>query len=247
MVGDSHARCSKLQHGRVDRTTWLGLSVGFAAIEGIDGVRGGRTGVDDEDWLAMRRSVTGLVDLKPAVVAIWIGGNAMTKKPAAPSPTASPVVAHQEAAERGSKVAAHVSRFIAFVREVLPDVVPLILGPVPPHLADEHAVAACRSMAELLRVTAKNNLALFLDVEAELRAHYATESARQSPICIPSAWVAGGVAGKPPPVQRDAPKLPEHAYTEDNVHISKRGYQTLCREISRILESLIVSAAVQPK
>ena len=150
MVGDSHARCSKVQHGRVDRTTWLSLGVGFAAVEGNDGVRGGRTGVEDEDWLAMRRSVMGLVDSKPAVAAIWIGGNAMTQKPAA-----SPVVAHQDAAERGSKIAEHVARFIAFVREALPDVAPLSSGPVPPHLADQQAVAARRSMAELLRITAK--------------------------------------------------------------------------------------------
>ena len=233
MVGDSHARCSKFQHGRVDRTTWLGLGVGFAAVEGNDGVRGGRTGVEDEDWLAMRRSVMGLVDSKSAVAAIWIGGNEMTQKPAA-----SPVVAHHDAAERGSKIAEHVARFIAFVREALPDVAPLSSGPVPPHLADQQDVAVCRSMAELLRITAKNNLALFLDVEAALRANYATETAGQSPICVPSAWVAG----KPPPVQRDAPTLPEHAYTEDNLHISKRGYQTLCREISRALESMVVSA-----
>ena len=160
----------------------------------------------------------------------------MTQKPAA-----SPVVAHHDAAERGSKIAEHVARFIAFVREALLDVAPLSSGPVPPHLADQQDVAACRSMAELLRITAKNNLALFLDVEAALRANYATETAGQSPICVPSAWVACEVAGKPPPVQRGAPTLPEHAYTDD-VHISRRGYQALCREISSALESMIVSA-----
>lgn len=83
---------------------------------------------------------------------------------------------------------------------------------------------------------------MFVDVESTLRRGcrvHEQDEAGQGGFSVPSAWVAGDVAGKPPPVNPDVPRLPEAAFSDDGVHLAPSSYAHLCRELARILEEQV--------
>ena len=70
--------------------------------------------------------------------------------------------------ERGTFLNTQMARIIAFVCELLHNVVPVVLEPVPPQLADKETVQAFRLLSEWYRGTARDTNSLFLDVERKL-------------------------------------------------------------------------------
>ena len=203
----------------------------------------------------MKRAVSGLSSLHLGIVAIWIGGNALLEKTTAPTPSAlsqagaPPIRLCDTLNERGTFLTTEITRFIAFVRELLPDVVPVVLGPVPPQLADKEAVQAFRVLSEWYRATAKDTNSLFVDVERTLRRAFDVQEddeAGQCGFAVPADWVAGDVPGKPPVVCLRAPRLPEHAFNDDGVHLTSRSLKALCRELARIVEAQLHPGSTSP-
>ena len=237
IIGDSHARARKFQKGLEQRVRWGSLSVGFRALESPGLSQGGRAGLDDREWLAMRQALSQVITRRPFLVGLWLGGNGLCYVSGENRPGS--VGLRGNINEKMSKICDGAHKFVTFTRDLLPEAIVVIFGLAPPQGAASDVVAAFRQLSELLRKVAQELDCLFVDTEAVLLRGLSSEQAATFGFTVPAAWVAGNVVGRPPPVQAAAPRLPERAFSEDGVHFGRCSYAILCREISRILQAQI--------
>ena len=95
-------------------------------MEGQGSVHGGCTGLASDEWVAMRRSLSGMLAVEPVMAVLSIGGKAVTdsRAPAAGRlGDKQQVSAKSNAGDAAETVCGNVTTdsFIAFKRELLPE------------------------------------------------------------------------------------------------------------------------------
>ena len=229
------------------------------------GVLGGLGGSSNDDWLRLERAAAELRTDRdgPSHAVISMGGPALVPKLGdmlQPAPV-QPYVTAPQAAER---VVRGMTHFVQTLTLTITGIVPVIESVIPGQDLSEAALALFRDLSESLRQVAKQNECRFLDVEEVVRRHLAGADAGPSLGPAPGTasrsglgedpaveamarltleatgaagvpWECGWVAGCPPCVRRDAPRLPAAAYSTDRAHLSAAGYRAVRRELFRII------------
>ena len=142
------------------------------------------------DWSAMLAAAVRLKtdSVWPAYSVVSVGGPALLPRPDGPARRRrlqegrepSPVPPYRNAPTAAANVIGSTETFVRALQLQVPGICPVIESVVPLQDASRAGLAACRDLSESLRLVAKDNGALFLDVEMIVRRHLAGGDARPS-------------------------------------------------------------------
>ncbi|KAF0306810.1 hypothetical protein FJT64_021759 [Amphibalanus amphitrite] len=172
---------------------------------------GGMGGHSAGDWSAMLAAAVRLKteSVWPSYAVVSVGGPALLPRPDGQARRRrlqegrepSPVPPYRNAPTAAATVIASTETFVRALQLQVPGIRPVIESVVPLQDASRAGLIACRELSESLRLVAKDNGALFLDVEVIVRRHLAGSDA-QSPRPAggtqrPAERPAGDVAAQP--------------------------------------------------